>query len=48
MQAFRMVQNVTVRLDRGSGRIILDGSVDGCNRMMDLMQLLGMEPEEFG
>ena len=48
MQAFRMVQNVTVRLNRGAGRIILDGSVDGCNRTMGLMQLLGIEPEEPG
>ena len=47
MQAFRMVQNVTVRLNRGAGRIILDGSVDGCNRMMGPMQLLGIEPEEL-
>ena len=37
MQAFRMVQNVTVRLNRGAGRIFLDGPVDECNRMMDLM-----------
>ena len=47
MQAFRMVQNVTVRLNRGAGRIFLDGPVDECNRMMDLMQLLGIEPEEL-
>lgn len=47
MQAFRMVQNVTVRLNRGAGRIFLDGPVDECNRMMDLMLLLGIEPEEL-
>ena len=47
MQAFRMVQNVTVRLNRGAGRIFLDGLVDECNRMMVLMQLLGIEPEEL-
>ena len=47
MQAFRMVQNVTVRLNRGAGRVFLDGPVDECNRMMDLMQLLGIEPEEL-
>ena len=47
MQTFCMVQNVTVRLNSGTGRIFLDWPIDECSRMMNLMQLLGIEPEEL-
>ena len=46
MQAFRTVQYYG-RLNRRAGRIFLDGPVDECDCLMDLMQLLGIKPEEL-
>ena len=44
MQVFCVVQNVTVRLNRGVGRMFLDGPIDECNCIMGIMQLWESNP----